>query len=83
MTLKRPWDSGLDELDSTRLIDGAAVIYFNPEPVGEASFRRVVATGPEIVDPRTNDWWAPVMLPDRSVDLLPSMLIVAVFPVDS
>jgi hypothetical protein len=82
MTLKRPWDSRLDEVDSPRLADGVAVVYFDPEPVGDASFRRAVATGPEIIDPRTHDWWAPVLRPDRSVDLLPAMLIVAVFPVD-
>jgi hypothetical protein len=82
MTLIRPEDGRPADVDTPwdtpRLAVGAVIVYFDPEPSSEDSFRRVVATGPEIIDPRTNDWWAPVMRRDRTVDLLPSTLIVRV-----
>ena len=65
-------------VDTPRLNAGAGVVYFDPEPSVAASFCRATATGPEIIDPRTHDWWAPVTLPDGAVDLLPSGLIVRV-----
>ena len=66
--------------ETTRLISGAVVTYFDPRPSSANSFGRAAATGPEVIDPRTNEWWAPVMLPDQTVDLLPSMLIVGIVP---
>jgi hypothetical protein len=87
MTRMHPEDSWPAEveplLDRLRLTAGAAVVYFDPEPAGDVSFRRAVATGPEIVDPRTKASWAPVTLTDRTLDLLPSALIVAVFSDDA
>jgi hypothetical protein len=68
------------QLDPTRLITGATVTYFVVNPAGTESFAHAVATGPEIVDPRTHDWWAPVRLPDNSLELLPSTLVVGVMP---
>lgn len=67
-------------MEATRVADGAVVVYFDPEPTGPDSFQRAVATGPEIIDPQTKLWWAPVMLSDRVMDLLPSTLIVDVVP---
>jgi hypothetical protein len=80
----RPDDGRPTEVETAlgmpRLTDGAVVVYFDPEPAGDSSFCRAVATGPEIVDPRTHDRWAPVMRPDRTLDLVPFMLIVRVGP---
>jgi hypothetical protein len=77
-----PEDSGPTEVespvDTPRLNVGTGVVYFDPEPAGPDCFRHVTATGPEIIDPRTHDWWAPVTLPGGAVDLLPSILIVRV-----
>ncbi|MFC0438307.1 hypothetical protein [Kutzneria buriramensis] len=61
---------------------GDVLVYFDPSPDGPASFQRGVATGPEIIDPRTGDWWAPVLRPDRTVDLLPGALVVGVGTAD-
>ncbi|WP_345034640.1 hypothetical protein [Kutzneria kofuensis] len=77
-----PEDSGPTDVespvDSPRLSTGAVVVYFDPEPAGPDSFCRASATGPEIIDPRTHDWWAPVTRPDGTVDLLPSILVVSI-----
>ncbi|HEY0495737.1 MAG TPA: hypothetical protein VGD48_08330 [Kutzneria sp.] len=65
-------------MDTPRLNVGTGVVYFDPEPSVADFFCRATATGPEIIDPRTHDWWAPVRLSDGAVDLLPSILIVRV-----
>ena len=67
-------------MDAGRVADGSVVIYFDPEPSGPDSFRRAVATGSEIIDPQTKLWWAPVLMADHRLDLLPCTLIVAVGP---
>jgi hypothetical protein len=66
------------DVDATKLVTGTVVVYFDPSPAGPDSFRHAVATGPEIIDPRTGDWWAPVTLPDGRLDLLPSSLVVGI-----
>jgi hypothetical protein len=65
-------------VDTPRLNAGTGVVYFDPEPSVADFFCRATAIGPEIIDPRTHDWWAPVTLPGGRVDLLPSILIVRV-----
>jgi hypothetical protein len=88
MTRKQPEmpgsDGALDAVEVPRLCGGAMVTYFVLNPlVGADSFGQAVATGPEIFDPRTKDWWAPVRLPDQTVDLLPATLIVGITPGDA
>jgi hypothetical protein len=82
---RRPFPRPVEEpsgLDDTRMTAGDVLVYFDPEPHGPASFQRGVATGPEIIDPRTDDWWAPVQRPDRSLDLMPAALIVGIITAD-
>ena len=66
--------------DRPHLAIGAVVVYFEPNASGTESFRRAVAIGPEIIDPQTDDWWAPVVRPDSVIDLLPVTLIVTLLP---
>lgn len=63
-------------VDLPRMADGTVIVYFEPSPSGADSFRRATVIGPEIADPQTNAWWAPVRLPDRTLELLPSTLVV-------
>lgn len=79
--LPRPVEAPTD-VDGTRLTAGDVLVYFDPSPDGQASFQRAVIIGPEIIDPRTDDWWAPVRRADRSVELLPSALIVGIATAD-
>jgi hypothetical protein len=65
-------------IDTPVLNAGTVVVYFDPEPAGESSFGRATAIGPEVIDPRTHDWWAPVKHADGTLDLLPSMLVVGI-----
>jgi hypothetical protein len=63
------------------LVNGAVVTYFDPSPFAEASFRRAVAIGPEIVDPRTGTRWIPLIRKDLTVDMVMWPLVVDIAPV--
>jgi len=65
-------------IDTPVLAAGTVVVYFDPEPTGDSSFGRATAVGPEVIDPRTNDWWAPIRRVDGTLDLLPSILVVGI-----
>ncbi|MEV6612016.1 hypothetical protein [Kutzneria sp. NPDC051319] len=65
-------------IDTPVLHAGTVVVYFDPEPTDESSFGRATAMGPEVIDPRTHGWWAPITRQDGTVDLLPSTLIVGI-----
>ncbi|SER49230.1 hypothetical protein [Lentzea albida] len=60
---------------------GAVVTYFAPSPFAEVAFRRAVAIGPEIADPRTNTLWIPLIRRDLSVDMVMANLVVDIAPV--
>ncbi|MFD4639009.1 hypothetical protein ACFWN2_16955 [Lentzea sp. NPDC058436] len=60
---------------------GAVVTYFDPSPFAEGLFRRAVAIGTEIVDPRTNLRWIPLIRNDLTVDMVLLALVVDIAPV--
>jgi len=71
-------DDAASLIDTPVLRAGTVVVYFDPEPAGDSSFGRAMAVGPEVIDPRTHDWWAPIRRADGTLDLLPSILVVAI-----
>ncbi|MDX3660109.1 hypothetical protein PV646_22655 [Streptomyces sp. ID05-26A] len=62
------------------LDNGAVVTYFDPSPFAEGPFRRAVAIGAEIVDPRTNLRWIPLLRGDLTIDLVAWALVVDIAP---
>lgn len=62
------------------LDNGAVVTYFDPSPFTEGPFHRAVAIGAEIVDPRTNLRWIPVLRNDLTIDLVVWTLVVDISP---
>ncbi|MGW6441718.1 hypothetical protein [Lentzea sp. NPDC055074] len=62
------------------LDNGAVVTYFDPSPFAEGPFRRAVAIGAEIVDPRTRLRWIPVLRNDLTIDLVSWTLVVDIAP---
>jgi hypothetical protein len=65
-------------IDTPVLRAGTVVVYFDPEPTDGNSFGRATATGPEVIDPRTHGWWAPIERADGTLDLVPSILVVRI-----
>ncbi|HEX7306456.1 hypothetical protein [Lentzea sp.] len=63
------------------LAAGAVVTCFDPSPSTDRPFRRGVAVGPEIADPRTRRLWIPLIWPDLAVDLVDLALVVDIAPV--
>ncbi|WP_191298692.1 hypothetical protein [Lentzea cavernae] len=59
---------------------GAVITFFDPSPFADGVFRRAVAVGAEIADPRTNLRWIPVIRSDLRVDLVAWSLVVDIAP---
>jgi hypothetical protein len=62
------------------LDNGAVVTYFDPSPSTDDPFQRAVAMGAEIVDPRTNLRWIPLLRDDLTIDLVAWTLVVDIAP---
>ncbi|GAA3438978.1 hypothetical protein [Kutzneria kofuensis] len=65
-----------------RLETGAVVAYFDLSQYPVGTVRRGTASGAEIVDPGTDEWWIPVRRTDGPVDLVPTALIIDVLPLE-
>jgi hypothetical protein len=55
---------------------GTTITFLNTDPECAELFRRGVATGPAVHDPRTDQDWIPVVCPDRSRILVHQKLVV-------
>jgi hypothetical protein len=65
-------------MDRERLTNGVMVAYFDLSQYPVGAVRQAVATGPEILDPDTDEPWLPVRRPDQVLDLVRAALIVDV-----
>ena len=55
--------------------------WWHSSPFAEVSFRRAVALGPGIADPRTNVLWITLIRNDLTVDMVMWNLVVDIAPV--
>jgi hypothetical protein len=55
---------------------GTTLAFLNTDPACTEVFRRGVAAGPVVHDPRTNEDWIPVVCPDRTRVLVQEKLVL-------